>query len=68
MVKIDKNIPIPTFNNKYPLGLLEVGDSFFIKGKNISDISSTISQYGRRKGTKFISRSVDNGVRVWRVQ
>jgi len=77
MYKIDKNVPIPIGPKairRYPLREMEIGDSFFVpdedmpRGKNV--IHSAISVYAARSkdGWKFKSRSVDGGVRVWRVE
>lgn len=67
-IKIDKDIPIPVgpMGSKYPLGKLEVGDSFFIEGqKTLSGV------FGQHKPKKFSVRTVTEngvkGVRVWRV-
>lgn len=76
-IKIEKGIPLPTPSrgngpsSKYPWGLMEIGDSFFVavtektkRGK----VQSRLGQVGRggQFGIKVATRQVDNGVRVWR--
>ena len=77
--KIESGIPIPKMGRKstYPLGEMNVGDSFvfadpytmqaqsaatcaFISWKKHSNIPGV-------QKWKFISRKVDNTLRVWRV-
>ena len=64
--KIEKNIPIPigrAANHKYPLAEMEVGDSLFIPGITIPKIAGSCS-FQRPK--KFVCRTVEGGIRVWR--
>lgn len=77
-IPVDLGIPITKINRskagrppKYPINQLKVGESFFTD----SDIKtqSMSSLIDRRKRThkwkrKFIVRTVDNGIRVWRVE
>lgn len=70
---IDKGIPVPKQvgtgrKNKYPFDALEVGDSFFVKDLNVKTISRTCGHHGKRLSRRFISRTVDGGVRVWRTE
>lgn len=75
-IVIEKGIPLTAIRRKekqapkYPFGLMEIGDSFLAKGKNIKSFSPYISVWVRRNSSdrKFSCRSVDGGVRVWRVQ
>lgn len=73
-MNIEKNIPLaksiagrpPIYN----FGNMEVGDSMFFEGESIAKGckqygAATI--YGRNHGWKFKGRTVDGGVRVWRV-
>lgn len=73
---IEKNVPIPASRrdnqNKYPLALMEIGDSFFMTpepGQKVSvlqaRISATTVYFGKRTSRKFASRSVAGGIRVW---
>ncbi len=67
---IEKNIPVPGFNVAIleTMSKMEIGDSFLV---------GTSSKYARMylqrfktneilTGKKFISRTVDGGLRVWR--
>ena len=70
MIKIDKNVPMPTIpaQTRYPLSTMEVGDSFFAEGKTPQNMSNSLYV---RKPKRFVARKeiVDDvvGVRVWRV-
>ena len=76
---IEKNIPIPSFKSKigtYPLDKLEVNDSMLVHftkdiptRKTIYSIRSAISNYCRaNESKKFVTRSVAEGIRVWRTE
>lgn len=69
-IKIEKKIPIPSGRGpygKYPWSQMEIGDSFLIPGKKVSLVSSTMASAGRRLNKKFTARTVEGGVRVWRI-
>ena len=70
MIKIEKNIPIPTFKKtlKYPFEEMQVGDSFFVKDVKRNNLSITARKYGSKTGRKFLVREVEGGVRCWRVE
>ena len=51
---------------KYPWAQMEVGDSFFVAWGNPASFTA-YWQAGIRHGMKFAKRSVDGGVRIWRV-
>lgn len=71
-IKIEKGIPIPEGDGrrgrapKYPWRNMEVGDSFFVREKP-SAVARGACEAGKRCGRKFISRRIDDGVRIWRV-
>ena len=71
--KIDKGVPMPKLrggpgrNPIYPLGDMEVGDSFLVPGEKRSSLRSAIQMYGKRYGKRFSLRTVDGGQRVWRL-
>lgn len=69
MSEIDKNTPIPERNKKYPIGELEVGDSFETTIDNVLRLRGAVSFYKRtHPGTNFTTRSIGTDkVRVWRV-
>lgn len=69
---IDNNIPVPPLptraSSKFPLALLEVGDSFLHAVENDRNrLASAAHQYGVRHGKKFTVRRVEGGFRVWRI-
>ena len=71
MLKIDKNVPMPRPDAspvaKYPWRDMEVGDSFFVAGKTMKQFAGIPGSASRKYGKKFSARSVEGGVRVWRV-
>ena len=67
MFKIDKDVPMPNMWQKYPLGDMEIGDSFFLPRAKTQNISPMLRKYSIRNNKKFSVRAVDGGVRVWRI-
>ena len=69
--KIESNIPMPSRSTKYLfLDSMHVGDSFLLYGSR-EDNSNTITGIyvrGYNKGYGFATRTVDNGIRVWRTK
>ena len=65
--KIDKNVAIPILRrNKYPLGKMEIGDSFFATN---SSIRSTVCVYAlRHPPCKYKVDKEKDGYRVWRIK
>lgn len=56
---------------KFPFPALEVGQSFFVPCSSAVEknaIRVSARYYGHKLRRKFITRSVENGVRVWRVE
>ncbi len=71
-IKIDKGIPVPrSWHGGYPIGQLEVGDSFFAPGRTPNSFCGS-KQWQQTKGRKFACRTVtENGVkgtRMWRIK
>lgn len=73
MYTIDKAIPIPTnvkgARNKYPLELLEVGESFFVPletPKQAKNLRSSMGVRAKKLGITIVTLADDTGVRVWR--
>lgn len=68
-IKIDKNIPMPKLKIHYPFKELEIGDSFFVPGKKITDFGGSINN---AKPKKFTLKSVEEkgvkGIRIWRIK
>ena len=75
-MKIEKNVPIPKGTGKgagkptiYPFSEMEVGDSVFLDGQRTGGPAYlSAMQHGRMHGKKFSARSVDGGIRIWRIQ
>lgn len=67
--KLENNIPAPKAHHacKYPLGTMEVGDSFVAPESEASKLRNASHTYGKKKGRKYVTRTTDEGVRVWRV-
>lgn len=81
-MKIEKNIPLSAarrtpagYNSKYPFAKLTPGDSFLIrlpadpkkaKRKRLT-ISCLMVYHARKRGAKYASRRLAEGLRVWRV-
>jgi len=69
MIEIEKGIAIPERNLssgracKYPWKTMEIGDSFFV-----SDTKPNSGMASKIYGRKFVSRTVDGGIRVWRTE
>jgi len=77
MIKIDKNIPIPSREIKYPFQDMEVGDSFAIDCEDIKKVrimqASLIANINRSKylkEKKFTTRTdgTKMEVRIWRIK
>ena len=71
--KIESGIPIPggrrqAHNKKYPWNELDVGQSFFVPGVAANNFASQASRAGKTYGRRFVVRSMDGGIRVWRVK
>lgn len=77
MIEVEANIPIPVGDNrgirKYPWRLMNIGDSFLVladegvsKTQLMNRLSSTKQSVCKKSTLKYVMRSVDGGVRVWR--
>ena len=73
-MNIEKSIPIPDVTlgapTKYPFTKMEVGDSSFFGGAPIGPKCKpyiAAKSRGYASGKKFTGRTVDGGVRIWRV-
>ena len=69
--KIEKGVEIPMkkdCRSKYPWGEMEVNDSVFFKNGSQYILASSVNNFRVRTGRKFSTRTVDGGVRVWRVE
>ena len=73
MIRIETNVPIPQANGgryracKYPWRELRPGDSFYVAKGNRNSINAGVRNWSAKLGAKFTVRTMDGGVRVWRV-
>jgi hypothetical protein len=76
MYKVE-SVELPQAKGKksiYPFKTLEVGESFFIfceseqMTKTQRKMSALCVMSGKRHGKKFVTRRVDNGVRIFRIE
>jgi len=80
---IEPNVPLPNIPRgapsspiRYPWTDMKIGDSFFIPlvGKTLISIRSglqiDLKKYCTQTGVKIkiTTRSIDNGIRVWRIK
>lgn len=69
-IEVESGIPAPTRHHLtiFPFGELEVGNSFFAAGAKIGQVTGCAYAYSKtHRGLKFTARSVDGGVRCWRI-
>lgn len=74
-MKIEKNIPLPTSRTrgrpaKYPFKDMVVGDSVFFPGESTTpgnNVYVAAQMHARMNGKKFSGRTMDGGLRIWRV-
>jgi len=71
--KIEKGIPLPVRSNEwmilYPFKQMKVGDSFLVPYGETAQatVKKRVMASSRRyKPMKFVSKLLDEGVRVWR--
>jgi len=75
-IKFDKNIPLPSAKAKYPLGEMEVGDSFAVPYDNAPQLRSAATSAPKMnpscQGMKFSTRTLkekgEKVLRVWRIE
>jgi hypothetical protein len=46
---------------------MEVGDSFFLEDMPFQQVCNSNLRAAKRYGKKFVARTEDGGVRVWRI-
>lgn len=75
---IESDVPLPVsaqgdahVRSVYGFHLMAVGDSIFFDPKgpygNPAKAHASARQYAKRSGFKFTARSIDGGVRIWRI-
>lgn len=67
-IVIQKDVPVPVKRRgkKYPYDTMDVGDSFFVDTLNIQVVCNLNYRAGKKYERKFIARTEEAGVRVWR--
>lgn len=68
---IEDNVPMPDGDShgwgiSHVLRSMKVGQSVLISGKKPESVRSIIQLVQRGSQTRFVTRSVDGGLRVWR--
>jgi hypothetical protein len=69
MYIIENSVPIPSNKKcKYPFSSMEIGQSIFVEdAKMKGNLHQASKMHGKSLGKKFIARSIDNGLRIWRI-
>ena len=72
MYKIEKKVPIECQTRKtpFPFASLEIGDSFFVPAQDFNRRKVSNDVFYRNStdgGKRYVTRTVEGGVRVWRV-
>ena len=74
MYAVEKHIPLPSRNNKYPFRSMKPGDSFLVKTDKepVSCVrnrlcAAMIKFAANKEGMKFTTRYTTEGIRCWRV-
>jgi hypothetical protein len=74
-MEVEKGVAFPSTSKvskyRFPLGEMDIGDSFFVEareGSFLNSARSLISRYGKTFSRKFATRVVDGGFRVWRIE
>ena len=72
-MEIEKNIPLPIFkgDGKYPLGKMEVGDSFKVESSKVNSVrtAANYTKYDEEtKNWKFTVRKEEDHYRCWRIK
>lgn len=69
MYVIENSIPIP--NNKtqkYPFANMKIGQSIFVENAKMKgNLHQASKMHGKSLGKKFIARSINDGLRIWRI-
>lgn len=68
LVSIDKNIPIPCRLPKWPFREMNVGDSIFVSFQEREAAVNAAHHIGVKTDTKFSSRRLPDGARIWRIE
>ena len=70
-LEIEKGIPVPeprVWGITAALRKMDVGDSIFLRGKKANNITTIVGILTKKTERKFVTRTADGGVRVWRIK
>ena len=70
-LKIEKDIPAPAPRARgitAALRKMDVGDSIFLRGKKPHDVTTQVTILTKKTERKFVARTVEGGLRVWRIK
>ena len=68
-ITIQKNVPVPTFRVSWPFAEMKVGDSILVEDPGLTPrVRMAAYDFGKRNSRRFMTRSVEGGVRVWRTK
>ena len=70
-IKIEKDVPMPEFRASgvtAALRKMDVGDSIFLRGKKSNNITTIVGILTKKTERKFMTRTVEGGIRVWRIK
>jgi hypothetical protein len=71
VVVIEKGIPVPQLHQsaKFPFGVMEVGDSFFVVGVTAMTLHQSMRRHRPRRFTsRRLTEGGVRGIRIWRVE
>jgi hypothetical protein len=70
-ISIDKDIPLPKKQYKYPFNKMEIGDSFWVE-KETDAITSVVRFWSDKLNATFYTKAMPKdgkmGTRIWRTQ
>ena len=70
MLKIERDVALPPARSRvrlFPFPDMRPGDSFLVENSG-TVVRAAASRYARKNGMRFVTRRVEGGVRVWRVE
>ena len=72
IIKVEKGIKIPKpKHRRYPWTKMGVGDSFFVpceRHEKVKVATSILQAARHQRPARYITRVVDGGIRVWRIE
>lgn len=69
MKQIESDVKMSQTRESYGFGRMQIGDSMFFDGANTASKQMTAAKlYGKYHGWKFSGRTIDGGLRIWRVE